>query len=187
MSGVSGVEQVFGRLVCLLRGPLDAELERTAIGQRDVPLGDRAGDLEPEAVRNVLAFRPDRVLSSDLLRCRGTASAISERQDVPLGVHRNLRPRRFGAWQGRSWSEVVTRDPEAATAFLADFAGARPPGGETLPEVAARVWRPVAEAFRRHRRGTIALVAHTEPLRTLIAAALGLPLASRARVRRWNS
>lgn len=52
----------------------------------------------------------------------------------------------FGAWDGLRWDQI---DPDLIDAWVEDFAGFRPGGGESLIDVLARAraWRPVADAL----------------------------------------
>ena len=56
--------------------------------------------------------------------------------------------------------------------------GTAPPGGESLTEVQARVLDLVGELAREHRGEWIALVSHVGPIKALLCAALGAPLAT---------
>lgn len=168
---------VFGRLVLVRRGPLDARFDTMALGQEDPPLADGAHELETALVRRLRALGPVRVVASDLLRSRVTAERLAEEAGAALAVRRDLRPQRLGAWQGRAWSEIIASEPGAATAFLGDFVSAQPPRGETLEKLQARV-RPamLAEVRRAPRELTVAVL-HAAPIRAIAASLLGLELA----------
>jgi probable phosphoglycerate mutase len=72
------------------------------IGQDDPPPDPGAVDREQMAVGAVAALRPDRVISSNLLRARGLAEKIAEAAACTLSVRREVREQRFGLWQGRT-------------------------------------------------------------------------------------
>jgi broad specificity phosphatase PhoE len=50
-----------------------------------------------------------------------------------------LREIAFGAWEGRTWPEIRTRDPIGATTRDKDLWAFAPPGGESYADVARRV------------------------------------------------
>jgi probable phosphoglycerate mutase len=92
-------------------------------------------------------------------------------------VEAALREVDFGGWEGRTGPEV---ERDWATELAAWRAGApvRPPGGETVAEVAARVAAARDGVARRYPGGTVLLVSHLYPIRTSVADALGVPAAT---------
>lgn len=107
------------------------------------------------------------VVSSPLERARQTANRIADRVGCP-GPEPNTRwrERRFGHFAGAESDAVFAAVPSIHPRS-ADFdAAARPPGGESVAAVQARVadaWTAVAD---RARDGdTVVVVTHTTPLR----------------------
>jgi broad specificity phosphatase PhoE len=45
----------------------------------------------------------------------------------------------YGAWDGKTWSDIEARDPDLARRKLADWYGVTPPGGETYEDFRERV------------------------------------------------
>lgn len=74
----------------------------------------------------------DRLVSSDLVRCRDTAMAI----DRGAIVDPRWRELDFGDWDGLTTVEI---DPAAMAAFWADPDRDPPPGGENWSALVARV------------------------------------------------
>lgn len=54
--------------------------------------------------------------------------------------------------------------------------GTRAPGGELMIETQARMIRELEILRERHSGDTVAVVSHADPLRTVIAFVLGVPL-----------
>jgi alpha-ribazole phosphatase len=58
---------------------------------------------------------------------------------TPLKIDERLREMDHGEWEGRSWKEIEGTDGDRLTAWMADWIGGRPPGGESLGEIEHRV------------------------------------------------
>lgn len=128
----------------------------------------------------------DRVITSDLGRCRALADAIGgEVEATPA-----LREQDMGRWDGRGWEELTVADPAGTTAYWNDYVNARPPGGETYGECfeRAKAWWNAQPL----RDGRIVVVTHVGIIRALMCHWLGMgpdqalrwapPFASHSRV-----
>jgi len=101
------------------------------IGWTDAP-----ADLsDTKALARLAAYLPDApVVSSDLSRAVATADAIQGAR--PRLAHLpSLRELNFGAWEGRSATELFEEDPKVMEAYWNDPAGIRPPGGVILTQI----------------------------------------------------
>lgn len=108
---------------------------RDLVGWSDLPadLSDTA------ALARLAAFLPSApIISSDLSRAVTTADAI-QRARPRLPHAAGLREINFGDWELKSAAEIEAEHPELGRAYWDDPITIRPPGGETLDEVAARV------------------------------------------------
>jgi probable phosphoglycerate mutase len=86
----------------------------------------------------------------------------------------DLGEMRFGDWEGSSIADLDGL-PEWRT-FNTYRSGVRPPGGEFMFEVQARMLRRLDCFRQQHRDEIVAIVSHGDPLRALVAAWLGMPL-----------
>jgi probable phosphoglycerate mutase len=114
------------------------------------------------------------IYSSPLERTLETAQALSEATGLDVGVREGLGETRYGEWTGRSLKEL--RSEELWPVVQTYPAGARFPGGESVPEVQ---WRIVAEldAIREAHPGqTVAVVSHSDPIKLAVAHYAGMPL-----------
>jgi alpha-ribazole phosphatase len=129
--------------VILLRHTRPAVAEGTCYGRTD--LGLTTGFAEDLAA--VLDGLPEvgAVATSPLARCRRLAEAIAAARGLELTVEPRLVEFDFGAWEGRRWAEIARAELDA---WAADFQHARPHGGETVAELAARVAAALAAAPR---------------------------------------
>lgn len=128
-------------------------------GQLDVPLADSFAE-EAQAVRERLkaqfpAGLPP-VWSSPSQRCRALADALQ----VPYRVDPRLMELNFGVWEGRTWAEL---DSPEARHWGDHWQSAAAPGGESLPELLARL-----QDFLGSIQGNDALlITHAGPIRAL--------------------
>lgn len=120
------------------------------------------------------------VISSPQERAKETAEPIAEVLRLQVKISAALDEIDMGDWQGRSFSELA--DNPLWTRWNAARSLARPPGGETMLEVQARL---VGEALALHHAwpdGAFVLVSHAEPIRALLLYVLGLPVDAWARL-----
>jgi probable phosphoglycerate mutase len=126
------------------------------------------------AVRLAAVPRIDAIYSSPLERARETVAPLARARGLAVRVEPGLLESDLGAWTGLSlrraarrpeWS-IVQRHPS----------GFRFPGGESFVEMQARMAGAVGRLVERHRGGVVVAASHADPIKTLVAHALGTPL-----------
>ena len=117
--------------------------------------------------------RPQRVVASDLGRCRELAVSIAAACDCPVEFDPNLREMNFGEWEGRSWDALAAEDGPRLERWMSDYLVESPPGGETYQALADRVCRALAAA--EGAGDDVAWVTHAGPIRVVLARLLDLP------------
>ncbi len=143
------------------------------LGRTDLPLSER-GRGEARRLKAALESIPfDLVVHSGLRRAEETAAIVTEGRTAPLRVERAFQEIRCGDWEMRTLADIAASDPEAFEARAKDFAGYRPPGGESFTDVRDRAW-PAFQSLLKRERGDLLVVAHAGVLRALIVAVLGL-------------
>lgn len=169
------------RLLLIRHGEVLSNRELRYVGLRDEPLAD-SGVEQAERLATALAPLPvQAVYSSPLSRARETGRRIATARDVPLRLEPRLREQSFGEWEGLSRAEVLAKDAERLLHWEADL-GTSPPGGDSLESVQTRMLELVEDLAREHRGEWIALVSHVGPIKALLCAALGAPLATARRM-----
>ena len=121
------------------------------------------------ALRRVAA-----VYASPIDRARETALPIARARHLALRIERDLAEVDVGDWTGISLArarrrpewEIVQRHPS----------GFRVPGGESFMELQTRMVAAVTRLVERHPGGTIVVVSHADPIKALVAHAMGTPL-----------
>jgi alpha-ribazole phosphatase len=149
-------------------------------GQTDIPL-NTLGRLQAARLGRRLAGQQlEAIVCSDLRRARETAAAVAEvtqvlsRQAPPILAEPDLREMSFGAWEGLTYAEIESSNPEHLLAWQADLLKNAPPGGESLGRLAERVQAALDRLRAPSQEGDILVVAHGGPLQVLICLALGL-------------
>ena len=124
-----------GRLVLIRHGESEGNRDRVFTRTPEVPLTE-AGRAQVRRAAEWVAgrYRPAGVVSSPFLRARQTAAVLAEWLALPVRVEEDLREQSYGELAGQPYAvlrDASDYDPERYWLW-------RPPGGETLAEVAAR-------------------------------------------------
>jgi broad specificity phosphatase PhoE len=131
-------------------------------GRRQAALaGARLADPERSPALPVPAGPPIEIVHSPLARAAETAAAVADAMRAVGGAPRLRADEGFaeigqGEWEGMLGTEVAERWPEELAAWRRDATTAHAPGGESLPDVAARVGPALDRVIGPLRRDPIA-------------------------------
>ncbi len=150
---------------------------RTADNAAGRLLGRADPDLDDVGRRQAAAVAAsfdgvDRLISSPLARCRQTAEAIGARFGLEVEVDDRWIELDYGEFDRMGLSSVP---PETWAAWQAD-PGFRPPGGETLLELADRVGGALHELAPTAVDHDVVVVCHVSPIKAAVAWALGVDI-----------
>jgi len=149
----------------LIRHPAPQVAAGICYGRTDLPL---AADVAAAAARIAPQLPPQlAVYTSPLQRCRRLAEAL---HPAPRSDER-LQEMHFGEWELQPW-HLVQR--AALDGWAADPLGYRPPLGESVAELQARVHDFVTEA-RREGVERAVLVTHAGVIKVIVGQVRGLP------------
>lgn len=131
------------------------------------------GHLQARTVAERLGVidRIDALYASPLERTRETAAPIAEALGLRTQIERGLIECDFGDWTGNELAKLV-KLPEWSTVQRAPSIF-RFPSGESFIEMQTRMVSTVEKLCQRHRGGTIVCVSHADPIKALVAHALG--------------
>ncbi len=157
-------------LVLIRHGETEANAARLLLGRAESPLTELG--LSQAGALGELLGPVARLVSSPLGRARQTAGALG--LGLPVEVDERWVEVDYGAYDGQPLSDVpaeVWRQWRADPTF-------RPPGGESLAELGARVRAACDELFSVDGRGALAhddvvVVSHVSPIKAAVAWALG--------------
>lgn len=182
-SSAPGAASNPGRCLLLLRhGQTEYNAGSRMQGQLDTDLSDLGRTQAKTAGQALAERRPSTIVSSDLRRAYDTALALGEAAGLPVRTDERLRETHLGQWQGLTHLDVDELTPGVRASWRSD-ATAKPPGGESRIDVAARSVPVVRELLETHTGwddGPVVLVAHGGLIAALTAALLDLP------VDRWH-
>lgn len=135
------------------------------------------GHRQAEALVQILSSVKFKALyASPLERAFETAEPLARAQGLDIITREGLLEIEYGSWQGQSLKALRRRKLWPILQNSPSLA--RFPEGESFPEAQARVVAEI-EALRslhRGKKGTIACVFHSDPIKLAIAHYLGVPL-----------
>ncbi len=123
-----------------------------------------------------LAERVDVVVASPVRRTQESAEIIAEVLGVPLEVEPGFAEMEFGAWDGKTFSEVAEQHRDDLDAWLGSLDVPPGGGGESFRSVEARVIAGLQRVLDAHSGRTVVVVSHVTPIKTLVAHAVDAPL-----------
>jgi len=134
--------------------------------------GQRQAEVIVERLRSVPKL--GAIYASPLERARETAAPLARARSLAVRIEPGLMELDIGDWTGMSlkqaghkpeW-EAVQRHPS----------GFRFPRGESFVEMQARITDAIGRLVTRHRGETVVAVSHGDPIKAVVAHALGTPL-----------
>jgi broad specificity phosphatase PhoE len=131
---------------------------------------DDIGRTQAERLAGSLG-RVDQCWSSPAQRARQTAEALG----LTPQVDERLRECDFGRWSGFKFQQVLLREPRKLVSWMKNPASA-PHGGETIPQVLARVTDWLRESDRQ--KGHTVAVTHASVIRAAIVYVIEAELRS---------
>jgi broad specificity phosphatase PhoE len=163
--------------------------EGRLLGRADPPLTALGVDQAARLAARVAVERPVAVVSSPATRARETAAAIA----AAAGVDTVAVEDRFVELDYGDWDGLAVGDPAIPWDRWRADAALRPPGGESLIDLRARVTAACEELAASHGDAVIVVVSHVSPIKAAVVWATGgadgstwrmhLDLASITRVR----
>jgi probable phosphoglycerate mutase len=164
------------RVVLWRHGQTDWNVENRFQGHSDIPLNKVGQYQASEAAKVLAALRPDRIISSDLIRAQSTAAALAALTDIKVEINSDLRETDGGLWEGKLASENRASHGEL---FANWYEGGDEPAGvtgERRSDVAKRAVA-VIEKETANFSGTIVFVTHGGTVRSVLGSILKLPIA----------
>ena len=156
-------------------------------GQSDVALSAAGVDQAEKLAANFPVAHIDAIYSSDLIRARVTAETVAKRFALEVNLEPAFRELSFGDWEGLTYEQIVASWPDAMKNFLAHPDILNIPHGESFPEVQQRAMSRLQELIQKHEGQTIMIAAHGAVLRTMLTAALHIPLQYLWSIRQFNT
>lgn len=147
----------------------------------DDPLSETGWQQMQAAVSEEMVWQ--QIITSPMKRCRAFAEQLADSRRLPLRIEVDLREVGFGAWEGRTPTEIRRDNPGEYDAFYSDPVNNRPSGAEPLSEF----YRRVVDSFERLRQEyhgqQLLLVTHAGVMRAVMTYVLQSPISSMYRLK----
>ncbi|NBQ35724.1 MAG: histidine phosphatase family protein, partial [Actinobacteria bacterium] len=163
------------RVVLWRHGQTDWNVENRFQGHSDIPLNKVGQYQVTEAAKVLAALRPDRIISSDLIRAQATAAALAQLTDIKVEINPGIRETNGGLWEGKTADENRASHGDL---FANWYEGGDEPAGvtgERRSDVAKRAVA-VIEKETANFSGTIVFVTHGGAVRSILGSILKLPI-----------
>lgn len=158
------------KLILIRHGESEANELGLFAGHLDVDLTARGleqAELTAEYV--VSHYTVDKVYASDLKRAYRTGEAVAKKAGVDMIPCQRLREIGAGAWDGERFDALDRLYPEDFAIWYSDLPRARCTDGESVAEVAERVYAAMTEIAAENDGKTVVLATHATPVRTALA------------------
>lgn len=165
------------QVLFIRHGKTDFPLDRIYCDDREDPPLCPEGEAQAAATASYLAGADlAAIYTSPTRRTSATADAIAAPGGLAPVPVPELRERHFGIWEGLYFHEIERDFPDAYSRWKRDNAGFTPEGGESVHDLLARLNTWLGQILPLHAGRQIAIVSHVGPIRTAVAAAVGLPI-----------
>ena len=159
------------RILLVRPGSTDFDEQGRIKGTLDIPLSE-AGSLQvTRIVQELRETKIDQVYSSPCRCAEQTAAILAGDHKLRVKQLSDLQNLDHGLWHGKLIDEVKQTQPKVYRQWQDHPETVCPPGGEPLEAAQERVRSTLVKLLRKHKSGTLALVA-PDPLATLIRSFL---------------
>ena len=162
------------KILLVRHGESTANLHNIFAGHYDPELTE-LGHRQAECTgRFVLEnYSVSAVYSSDLHRAYDTARHFADMAGLPVHADRRFREIYAGYWEQKPFSEVEQTYPEDWNRWRVDPANAVCTGGESIRQLADRVFTALQEIAKKHEGQTVLVAAHATPVKVAMWKVLG--------------
>jgi broad specificity phosphatase PhoE len=157
-------------------GQTDWNVEGRWQGHTNLPLNALGRKQTELLVESMAEVHFDAIFSSDLDRAYETAYAVGRKQGIKVHIEERLREINLGEWEGLTREEIQKLYPAEWQDREMFPLEARPPGGESMFELAVRILPAMTDIARRYPSGHVLIVSHGLALAVVICYAQGQPL-----------
>jgi broad specificity phosphatase PhoE len=147
-------------LFLVRHGQTDWNVEGRWQGHADVPLNAPGREQAANVARSLAEVGLRAIYSSDLIRARETAEALTAVTGLEVQLDPRLREIHQGEWQGLLVTEIQERYGQEFQRRRNDPLNVAPPGGETVLQVKERVVAAIEDIVRQHPLERVAVVSH---------------------------
>lgn len=175
------------KIIIVRHAQAEGNIKRYFQGHTDGPISEGGfAQLDALAARfESIDFQA--IYSSPLKRAYMTAEACNRRLKLPIHTDERLMEINGGVLEGVPWADFPKLYPEQAKFWDSAPHLFRPEGGESVPEVIARMSAAVCDIAARHEGETVVVATHGCAIRCLMSWAKGLPAERINEVAWWDN
>ena len=142
--------------------------------RRGVHLNPHGREQALGLARHLGAQPINRIYTSPLERARETAEPLAKALGLQIRVEPALTDIDFGPWSGQTLAALELLDDwKRWNRFRSSL---RIPNGELMTEVQGRMMHQMERLLLKHPNETVIVVSHADPIRSVLAHFLGVPL-----------
>ncbi|HSM24624.1 MAG TPA: histidine phosphatase family protein [Anaerolineaceae bacterium] len=157
-------------------GETDWNLQQRYQGQKDIPLNTTGTNQAQKIASSLVGKKFSALYSSDLSRAVQTAQEIEKIVNLPITTNPSLREINQGEWEGQYIKDVLTAQGDVVRSIYMNPYTSRKPGGESIGEVAERMYTFLDQLVEKHNQETIIVVSHGLAIATVLCKVRELPL-----------
>ena len=148
------------KLYVARHGETEWNVRRKVCGRTDIPLTDTGIEQAKQLAEKAAELDIDIIIASPMIRAQQTATAVSEKIGIPILTDKRIIEHDFGIFEGVNWYNP------GFVAIKQHFA-CRYPGGESLMDVAHRVYGFLDELKEKYPDKNVLIVCHNGVCRVL--------------------
>jgi broad specificity phosphatase PhoE len=125
---------------------------------------------------------PSELVASPMIRTQQTAAVIGQRLGLGARTVPEFKEADFGAWEGLTAQQIEERWPGRLRPWHLE-ADVRPPGGESIADVGARIRGALGALLAAGVDRTVVVVSHAVSIRAALGIAMGAQPSSWSQLR----
>ena len=155
------------RIIMIRHGESLANAQRVYLGHTDWDLSERGKEQAEAAAEAIRDVKIDKIYSSDLVRAYHTAEPHAKLRGMDIIKSQKLREVYLGEWECRKVEELASQYPEEfIVGWHQNFGTCVVPGGESIPELAERIYGAVIEIASENAGKTVLVACHAAAIRS---------------------
>ncbi len=160
------------QLVLIRPGTTDFDEQGRIQGTLDIPLNEQGRRQVEQMIGELASRNIETVYCAESQHAMQTAELLAEALSAKVKRLSNMQNLDHGLWQGMLVEEVRLKQPTVYRQWQDQPECICPPQGEMLVEARSRVKAAMSKLVKKHRSGTVAVVA-PEPLASLVRCCFG--------------
>ena len=154
------------KIILIRHGESLANAQRIYLGHTDWDLSELGYKQAESAAELISDVKIDKIYSSDLIRAYNTVLPHAKRRGIEIIRCKGLREVYLGDWECREVKKLEEEYPEQfLIGWHKNFGTCKVPGGESIPELAERIYNTVADIARENEGKTVLLGCHAAAIR----------------------